>query len=163
MPCVPPPLQIDDVIDEIISLESSYEDVLSFGPGEGPLPLPSTVREGAGPREATPPMGQCGGVAWPYKARGVVFLCKRGSSSCPAWCAGPLREGEGPWQTPPTELGQCGGVACPYKERGVAYRHIRVRLLPLPYMVYCPFKRGGVALANPTHQTGAIGRCGFPI
>ncbi|XP_030826614.1 transcription factor E3-like, partial [Camarhynchus parvulus] len=32
--------EIDDVIDEIISLESSYEDLLGL---EGPLPLPSTV------------------------------------------------------------------------------------------------------------------------
>lgn len=37
-------LQIDDVIDEIISLESSYEELLSFGPPEGGPPLPSTVR-----------------------------------------------------------------------------------------------------------------------
>lgn len=37
-----PPQQIDDVIDEIISLESSYEELLSFG--EGGAQLPSTVR-----------------------------------------------------------------------------------------------------------------------
>lgn len=40
----PPPLQIDDVIDEIISLESSYDELLSFGPAEGALQLPNTVR-----------------------------------------------------------------------------------------------------------------------
>uniref|UniRef100_A0A8U7NU19 Uncharacterized protein n=1 Tax=Corvus moneduloides TaxID=1196302 RepID=A0A8U7NU19_CORMO len=43
-PSLPRPVQIDDVIDEIISLESSYDELLSFGPAEGPLPLPSTVR-----------------------------------------------------------------------------------------------------------------------
>ncbi|XP_058717501.1 transcription factor E3-like [Poecile atricapillus] len=42
-PTCPCPVQIDDVIDEIISLESSYEDLLSFGPAEPPLPLPSTL------------------------------------------------------------------------------------------------------------------------
>ena len=36
-------LQIDDVIDEIISLESSYDELLSFGPAEGGLQLPNTV------------------------------------------------------------------------------------------------------------------------
>ncbi|KAM6289203.1 LOW QUALITY PROTEIN: transcription factor E3-like [Aegotheles albertisi] len=57
------PRQIDDVIDEIISLESSYEELLSFGPAEGGLQLPSTV---PGPLlEVFPP------------PRG-------GSSSCPA-------------------------------------------------------------------------------
>ncbi|XP_057255916.1 transcription factor E3-like [Pezoporus wallicus] len=35
--------EIDDVIDEIISLESSYDELLSFGPAEGGLQLPSTV------------------------------------------------------------------------------------------------------------------------
>lgn len=59
------PPQIDDVIDEIISLESSYEDVLSFGPPEGPLPLPSTVR-------------------WPFKRGGVA-------SANPAHPAGTMR------------------------------------------------------------------------
>jgi len=38
------PVQIDDVIDEIISLESSYDELLSFGPAEGALQLPNTVR-----------------------------------------------------------------------------------------------------------------------
>ncbi|XP_014117682.1 PREDICTED: transcription factor E3 [Pseudopodoces humilis] len=56
---------IDDVIDEIISLESSYEDLLSFGPAEPPLPLPSTL-PAPGPllEVFSPPQG--------------------GSSSCPA-------------------------------------------------------------------------------
>lgn len=59
-PSLPRPVQIDDVIDEIISLESSYDELLSFGPAEGPLPLPSTVRGpfktpgGRGPTQATP-------------------------------------------------------------------------------------------------------------
>ncbi|KAM9207959.1 LOW QUALITY PROTEIN: transcription factor E3-like [Leptosomus discolor] len=35
--------EIDDVIDEIISLESSYDELLSFGPAEGGLQLPNTV------------------------------------------------------------------------------------------------------------------------
>ncbi|XP_075594843.1 transcription factor E3 [Balearica regulorum gibbericeps] len=35
--------EIDDVIDEIISLESSYEELLSFGPAEGGLQLPNTL------------------------------------------------------------------------------------------------------------------------
>ncbi|XP_077645774.1 transcription factor E3-like [Lonchura striata] len=54
--------EIDDVIDEIISLESSYEDLLGL---EGPLPLPSTL-------PAPGPL--LGGLS---PARG-------GSSSCPA-------------------------------------------------------------------------------
>lgn len=38
-------LQIDDVIDEIISLESSYNDeMLNYMPVDGGLQLPSTVR-----------------------------------------------------------------------------------------------------------------------
>ncbi|XP_057245196.1 transcription factor E3-like, partial [Malurus melanocephalus] len=70
-PQSPPPAllhhekEIDDVIDEIISLESSYDDLLSFGPAEGPLPLPSTL-PAPGPllEVFSPPQG--------------------GSSSCPA-------------------------------------------------------------------------------
>ncbi|XP_039234757.1 transcription factor E3 [Pipra filicauda] len=57
--------EIDDVIDEIISLESSYDELLSFGPAEGPLQLPSTL-PAPGPllEVFSPPQG--------------------GSSSCPA-------------------------------------------------------------------------------
>lgn len=77
------PLQIDDVIDEIISLESSYDEMLSFGPAEGGLQLPNTVRrpfKGFGGRgggrarvgawlRRAPPIGAVGGVAsTPYKA-----------------------------------------------------------------------------------------------
>ncbi|XP_031950786.1 transcription factor E3-like [Corvus moneduloides] len=70
-PQSPPPAllhhekEIDDVIDEIISLESSYDELLSFGPAEGPLPLPSTL-PAPGPllEVFSPPQG--------------------GSSSCPA-------------------------------------------------------------------------------
>ncbi|KAM4879979.1 transcription factor E3-like [Sylvia borin] len=68
-PSPPPALlqhekEIDDVIDEIISLESSYDDVLSFGP-EGPLPLPSTL-------PAPGPLLE------------VFSPAQGGSSSCPA-------------------------------------------------------------------------------
>ncbi|XP_068780172.1 transcription factor E3 isoform X4 [Struthio camelus] len=66
-PHVPPEvLKIDDVIDEIISLESSYNDeLLSYGPTEGGLQLPSTL-PAPGPllEVFSPPAG--------------------GSSSCPA-------------------------------------------------------------------------------
>ncbi|XP_068780170.1 transcription factor E3 isoform X2 [Struthio camelus] len=58
--------EIDDVIDEIISLESSYNDeLLSYGPTEGGLQLPSTL-PAPGPllEVFSPPAG--------------------GSSSCPA-------------------------------------------------------------------------------
>lgn len=70
------PPQIDDVIDEIISLESSYEDVLSFGPPEAPLPLPNTVRwpfKRGGGASANPaqPAGTVGRGLLPYKALGV--------------------------------------------------------------------------------------------
>uniref|UniRef100_UPI0023ED33F4 LOW QUALITY PROTEIN: transcription factor E3-like n=1 Tax=Agelaius phoeniceus TaxID=39638 RepID=UPI0023ED33F4 len=54
--------EIDDVIDEIISLESSYEDLLGL---EGPLPLPSTV-------PAPGPLLE------------VFSPAQGGSSSCPA-------------------------------------------------------------------------------
>ncbi|XP_074713708.1 transcription factor E3-like [Strix uralensis] len=57
--------EIDDVIDEIISLESSYDELLSFGPAEGGLQLPNTL-PAPGPllEVFSPPQG--------------------GSSSCPA-------------------------------------------------------------------------------
>ncbi|XP_041266687.1 transcription factor E3-like, partial [Onychostruthus taczanowskii] len=54
--------EIDDVIDEIISLESSYEDLLGL---EGPLPLPSTL-------PAPGPLLE------------VFSPAQGGSSSCPA-------------------------------------------------------------------------------
>lgn len=42
-----PPPQIDDVIDEIISLESSYNDeMLNYMSVDGGLQLPSTVMGG---------------------------------------------------------------------------------------------------------------------
>ncbi|XP_074874744.1 transcription factor E3, partial [Buteo buteo] len=57
--------EIDDVIDEIISLESSYDELLSFGPAEGALQLPNTLPAPAPLLEVfSPPQG--------------------GSSSCPA-------------------------------------------------------------------------------
>ncbi|NXV85491.1 TFE3 factor, partial [Calonectris borealis] len=57
--------EIDDVIDEIVSLESSYDELLSFGPAEGGLQLPNTL-PAPGPllEVFSPPQG--------------------GSSSCPA-------------------------------------------------------------------------------
>ncbi|XP_064262471.1 LOW QUALITY PROTEIN: transcription factor E3-like, partial [Passer domesticus] len=67
-PPAPPPgllhheKEIDDVIDEIISLESSYEDLLGL---EGPLPLPSTL-------PAPGPLLE------------VFSPAQGGSSSCPA-------------------------------------------------------------------------------
>ncbi|KQK85320.1 hypothetical protein AAES_41077 [Amazona aestiva] len=52
---VPFPLQIDDVIDEIISLESSYDELLSFGPTDSGLQLPSTCLLDLAVAEELPP------------------------------------------------------------------------------------------------------------
>lgn len=70
------PLQIDDVIDEIISLESSYDEMLSFGPAEGGLQLPNTVRcpfKGLGGRGGGE-QSAGGGVA----SQSSTHWCRRG-------------------------------------------------------------------------------------